>query len=141
MGDLGKLAARSREPFPADEPARPAIATGTCCRCRALLPWPAAKQPKADHRIIGVNAHGDPICNRCHERAPDPSWITETADAFLARHDGDMWGALARAALDMRGKATTAQWGQWFAEVKAQARSRGGLTKDLPYNPQRREPA
>lgn len=124
----------------ADEEGVKPVKRATCYGCRKDLPWPSHKQEKAAHRIIGRTFRNQPICNVCYDRSPESDWRAEAFRDFARKHHGDEWGMLISAATNLHGSPKE-DWVELMAMLKAKAKACGGLTKELPYDPRKREPA
>lgn len=111
-----------------------------CFGCGAHLPWPSHKQEKAQKRIIGMTKNRQPICQDCFEKSPEWDWRSEAMKNFAEKHRENNWGVLMRMAHALKG-APKDDKVEFMGYLKDEARKHGGLTKKLPYDPTKREPA
>ena len=124
MSDFKQVAGRSKD-LAADE--HDGIRSGICHYCRLELPWPGQKEAKVAHRIIGLTAHDEPLCNWCYEAPPavEKDWREDAARGFEQRHKGDGWGVLLSTARSLKG-ASRADCSDFMAMLKDEARKAGG---------------
>lgn len=108
------------------------VPTARCWGCAAIVPWPAAKQPKASHRIIGLTARGEPLCNQCYERSPENDWRAEAMRDFAERHINDDWAILYRMAVSLK-DASKEDKAEVLGYIRAQIR-KASIGTPLPYD-------